>query len=120
MSEEIYNDLMQRLDIIAEKLETTGALLFKQAMYWNYAYAAMDILFWLIAAAGTWLSWTRKITEDDYNGYEPTERVYVIWVFRCISIIALIGATLANLPDAAFRLCAPMLGALKLLLTSVF
>ncbi len=120
MNEEIYNDLMQRLDIIAEKLETTGTLLFKQAMYWNYAYAAMDILFWLIAVAGTWISWTRKITKDDFDGYDPKERVFVIWIFRGISTIALIVATFAALPDAAFRLCAPMLGALKLLLTSVF
>lgn len=119
MTTEMYNDIMQRLDVIGQKLEVAGTVIFQQAMVWNYAFAWADITLIVMLCAVCIIAWTRKLTEEnswvDYSGGMPTSRAIIVWTLRLLfSLIAPI-VLVAELPNIIMRFSCPILGALQLI-----
>jgi hypothetical protein len=118
MNEQIYNDLMARLDVLAEKMGTVGSVLYQQALLWNYVKAGAELGLELFFIGMVIWSWHIRIAKEDYD-YGANEHAVVTWIFRALASIALLITTTVGMPECIARFSAPSIGAINLLLRSV-
>jgi len=112
MNEQIYNDLMQRLDVLSEKFGVVSSELFRQALMWNYVLACLDILSFAFLLGMTIWAWKMKLDGD----YEPSPRDFGIFAWRIVGIIMTVISIYTDIPNALMRFSAPTLGVVKIVL----
>ena len=116
MNEELTREVLDRLDVVAEKIEVAGGVLFQQAICANYAIAACELL-GVITCITLLIICLKIIREKDAfetgDCSEVQPRTIIAIVGGVIIGIMTIPMLFHTLPDAIIRFAAPTLGAIR-------